>query len=209
MLSERLTLPLVVESRLRGIVSEILLYEEEEVNAGTQAVTIIDDRSYILKTSLSDRDAPDIRKLGASAVTGITPEGESHKGRIRQISLEPDYSTGLFTLTMEFPRSDELFLGMILFVDLQASEPSGIMVESSALLSVEGKKFLWIVNEDNQILRRFVDAGKIVDEKVTINGGLAAGERYVREPDGNEVEGMGLRELIMKNMEGSSVSGGQ
>ena len=77
---------------------------------------------------------PAVRRLGNIPVTGITPEGESFQGRIKQLSLEPDYSTGLFTLTMEFSGGQGLFLGMIIFVDLPVSKPEGIKVETSAVV---------------------------------------------------------------------------
>ena len=53
--------PLLLQSRLRGVVSEIHVYKTEEMKSGAPAVTILDDSSYLLKTSLSDRDFRGVR----------------------------------------------------------------------------------------------------------------------------------------------------
>ncbi|MBI9099029.1 MAG: HlyD family efflux transporter periplasmic adaptor subunit [Spirochaetaceae bacterium] len=193
-------LPVVIESRIRGIVSEINVFEKQEVNAGTQAITILDNSRFLLKTNLSDRDARAIGSLGSVQVTGVTPEGDKFQGRIQQISQEPDFITGLFTLTMEFPRSQNLFLGMVLFVDLAASKEEGITIEKTAVFKSDGKSYVWLLNKDNQLTRREIITGAEAELKVTIENGLSSGERFVRQISGNEREGMAPRELIQANM---------
>ncbi|MDA3812022.1 MAG: HlyD family efflux transporter periplasmic adaptor subunit [Spirochaetaceae bacterium] len=200
-------LPVILESRITGIVSEIHVYEKQEVSTGTLAVTVLDNSSYLLNVSLSDRDAQAIRSLGSIPVTGTTPEGMAFQGKIQSISLEPDYNTGLFTLIMSFPYKQGLFLGMVLFVDLAAQKEEGITVENTAVVNEGDKSFLWVLNEENQLTRREVSIGKEVELKITIDSGLKAGERYVREISGNEKEGMSTRDLIQINMSGSSSAG--
>lgn len=199
--------PVTLPSRLKGIVSEIHVYETEEVSPGTPAVTILDDRSYLLKTTLSDRDAPAIRALGAVPVRGTTPEGVPFSGRILAIAQEPDYSTGLFTLTMEFPKRVGLFLGMVLFVDLPAQASEGMTVEETALFREEGKTYLWVLTEDDGLSLRGITAGETIEAKVVVVEGLSPGERYVRRLTGNEKEGMGPRDLIQANLNGGPSPG--
>jgi multidrug efflux pump subunit AcrA (membrane-fusion protein) len=200
-------LPVILESRIRGVVSEINVFEKQEVSTGTLAVTILDNSSFLLKTSLSDRDARAIGILGAAQVTGTTPEGEQFQGHILQISQEPDYNTGLFTLTMEFSNRQDLFLGMVLFVDLAVSKEEGITVEKTAVLQIDEKSYIWLLNKDNQLTMREVISGMEAESKITIDKGLTAGEQYVRQISGNEREGMGPRELIQANMSGNSSEG--
>jgi multidrug efflux pump subunit AcrA (membrane-fusion protein) len=199
--------PLLLQSRLKGVVSEIHVYETEEMKSGAPAVTILDDSSYLLKTSLSDRDAAAIKKLGNIPVIGRTPEGESCRGKIVSISQEPDYSTGLFTLTMEFPWSEGLFPGMVLFVDLAAKAAAGISVEKTALAEKEGKFWMWTLNAENLLTLREVVPGKKDGPMVEIKTGLSAGDRYISRLSGNEREGMSPRDLIQLNMDNTSEAG--
>lgn len=200
--------PALLESRMAGVVSAVQIYEKQEVGAGSAAVTILDDRSLTLEAALSDRDARDIRALGRIEVTGVTPEGKSFTGKIVQLSLEPDYATGLFTLTMEFPRAPDMFLGMVLFVDLPARKAEGITVETTALVFSGEQAFLWLLDDENLLRRRPVISGQNQGINTLILEGLSPGERYIRQPGGREEEGLGLRELIQANLNSRPAPGG-
>jgi len=200
--------PVILESRLSGVVSEIQIYERQEVGSGTGAVTILDDRSFLLEASVSDRDAQAIRTLGPMAVTGTTPEGASFPGRILFLSQEPDYTTGLFTLTVEFSRRPDLFLGMMLLVDLPAGKSEGIGVEKTAVFTREGETYLWVLNDASQLALRKVRTGGADDRYIRILEGLTSGERYIKAPGGKEQEGLSLRDLIQANLGGGTAPGG-
>ncbi|MBB6481001.1 efflux RND transporter periplasmic adaptor subunit [Spirochaeta isovalerica] len=200
--------PVILESRISGIVSQIHIYENESVRSGAEAVTVLDDRSYLLKVSLSDRDAPAVRRLGALPVQGMTPEGQSFRGRIESLSTEPDYNTGLFTLTISFPRSSDLYLGTVLFVDLPVEKASGIAIESSAVIREEGKAYVWIIDDQGLIRKQAVVAGDISEENIEIKEGIAEGTRYIRTPSGEEKPDMSIRELIQATMSGNAAPGG-
>lgn len=201
-------LPVVVESRIDGIVSDIKVYRNELVTSGTSAVTILDDRFYLLKASLSDRDALAVRRLGALAVQGKTPEGDSFPGTIEELSTEPDYTTGLFTLTIAFPRNRNLYLGAVLFVDLPVEKPAGIIIDATAVFTDGGASFVWIINKDSQLEKKAVTPGALSDTGIAIDKGIASGDRYLRKPGGQEKEGMSIRDLVQANMAGSGSTGG-
>ena len=84
--------PVILESRIDGVVSEVHVYESQQVSSGTAGVTILDDRYFLLEASLSDRDARAVRNLGTSPVKGISPEGEEYSGKNQGYH----YRTGLF-----------------------------------------------------------------------------------------------------------------
>ncbi len=196
--------PVILESRIDGIVSEVHVYESEQVFSGTTGVTVLDNRFFLLEASLSDRDAQAVRKLGPLSVTGVSPEGDEFSGKIREITTEPDYATGLFTLIVQFPPSPGLFLGTVLFVDLPVEKPSGIAIETSALVTEGGEDYIWILNDSSTLEKRSITAGAESEDKITILQGLSAGERYIRQPGGMEKEGMSVRDLVQANMAGGS-----
>ncbi|MBI9102605.1 MAG: HlyD family efflux transporter periplasmic adaptor subunit [Spirochaetales bacterium] len=200
-------LPVILESRLRGVVSEVHVYETEQVSAGNLAVTIIDNSAYKLLTSISDRDAQAVRKLGTIPVAGLTPDGETFSGRITGVSQEPDYSTGLFSITMEFRRQEGLYPGMVVFVDLPVEKAQGITIEKASILEDEAGIYIWILTDENTLARRGLSLGAEVEEKVTVEEGLQAGERYLTKISGSEVEGLELRALIRQTLGGAQDSG--
>lgn len=196
--------PVILESRIDGVVSKIHVYEKEEVSQGQAAVIVIDDSSYLLKVSLSDRDALVVRDMGLISVQGTSPEGVVFSGKIQEITTEPDYTTGLFTLTVLFPRNRGLYLGSVLFVDLPVQKASGIAIDRSALIR-EGKTVsIWVLNEEKQLEKRSIVTGDFQDDKITVSQGIASGERFIRKPGGLEKEGMTIRELVQANMAGGA-----
>ncbi len=195
--------PVILESRIDGIVSEINVYEKEEVSGGQSAVTVLDDSLYLLMVSLSDRDAQAVRNLGRISVKGVSPEGAEFSGKIRDITTEPDYTTGLFTLTMEFPRNRDLYLGSVLFVDLPVQKAAGISIDLSALVREGDSDFIWVLNKENTLEKRPIVPGEEQDDKIAVTEGMTAGERYVRKPGGLEKAGMTIRELVQANMAGN------
>ena len=195
--------PVVLESRISGMVSEIFLNEKEEVKPGSPGISIIDDSNLVLRSALSDRDAQALRALGKISITGKTPEGKTYFGSLDQVSAEPDYTTGLFTLSMDFPKQDGLFFGTVVFVDITAEKPTGIEVKKTAILQEGPQTFIWVLDKENKLRRRPVTLGTPNDDKIPVIRGLVAGERYVGKISGKEKEGMSTRELIQANLGGT------
>ena len=200
-------LPVILESRVKGVVSEINIYETEQVTAGSRAVTIIDDSGYVLIANISDRDAQAIRNLGTLSVTAVSPDGESFTGKIIRVSQEPDYSTGLFNITIEFRKHEGLFLGMVLFVDLPIQKASGITIEKSAVVNENGSIFIWMLTAENTLSLRPLTVSQEKDGKVTVEKGISAGERYLIQISGNEEEGLSLKDLLKLNMNNTQSTG--
>ena len=200
--------PVYLEARLSGVVSQILVSEMAEVTAGTQAVIIIDDSSYLLKASLSDRDATAVINMANQTFTGTSTEGVSMNGRVVSISPEPDYSTGLFTLTMEFPRTEGSFLGMVIFVDLKVSSGGGVPVEKTAVFTENGESFIWAISQNNTLLKQQVKQGRELETQILIEEGIPAGARYIRAPRGDEKEGTEIREYLQASLGNNNRTGG-
>lgn len=188
-------LPVYLVSRIDGVVSEISVTEQEEVKTGTMAVTIIDDTKAVLRAKVSDRDAWDMRSLAGSSISAASPDGNQFKGILESVSEEPDYDTGLFEVTMSFPRQRNLYLGMLLFVDLSLGGRGGIPIEATAIVSGEKGPGIWIINPENLFEFRLVEVSGEGDTRM-ISKGLDQGERYLVRPRGIEKEGLSMGEFF-------------
>lgn len=186
--------PVVVEARVNGTVSELLIQVQDEVNPDIPAVVILDTDTLSLEAAASDIDAFSIRT--GIPVVGESPEGKKFFGLLDHVSAEPDYQTGLFTLTFTFPAAGGARIGMSLFIDLPVEEVSGIFVEPDAVVRRYGKNRIWLVSGAKILESRVVETGPVVGNKIQIVSGLEPGERYLRAPTGNEKEGMAIRDLF-------------
>ena len=177
-----------VRSRIDGIVSRVDLLAEEEVRANGAGVTVISRREYILEAKISDKDAFKVA-LG-QRVSGRSVNGGELTGRLSLRSPEPDYNTGLFELTFEFPAGPQTFAGAFVLIDLPTEVLQGIFVPSEAIDRRYGRNFIWTVDPDSRTLvRREVELGTSLGNETLITGGLAEGDRYLRILSGREQEG--------------------
>ncbi|WP_319415575.1 HlyD family efflux transporter periplasmic adaptor subunit [Marispirochaeta aestuarii] len=182
-----------VRSRIDGIVSKVDLLAEEEVSANGAGVTVIGRREYILEAKISDKDAFKVA-LGQQ-VSGRRVDGGDLTGRLSLRSPEPDYDTGLFELTFEFPAGPQTFAGAFVLIDLPTELIRGIFVPSESIDRRYGRNFLWLVDPDTRtLIRREVELGTSLGDETLINAGLAEGDRYLRVLSGREQEGAPLPE---------------
>lgn len=179
--------PVPVTARITGRVSEVLVQVEAEVNAGEPAVVILGTEGYVLKANVSDKDA--FRIDIGQPVTGKTAGGTTISGVLLSRSQEPDYSTGLFELTFQFPNSQRVSVGEFVLIDLPLDRVRGLFVPRDVVVRRYGKYFLWVVSESQVLEAREVVLGPVFGDLVQISDGLQPGERYLRRLTGREREG--------------------
>lgn len=180
-----------VRSRIDGVVSEVDLSAEEEVNASGAGVTVIGRKEFILEAKISDKDA--FKVVPGQQVSGRRVDGGELTGRLILRSPEPDYETGLFELSFEFPAGPQTFAGAFVLIDLPTEMLQGIFVPSEAVDRRYGRNFLWIVEpESRTLIRKEVELGTSLGNETRIVSGLAEGDLYLRELSGREQEGAPL-----------------
>jgi multidrug efflux pump subunit AcrA (membrane-fusion protein) len=179
--------PVPLSARITGRVSEVLVQIEAEVNAGDPAVVILGTEGYVMKANVSDKDA--FRIDIGQPVSGQTADSTTISGVLLSRSQEPDYSTGLFELTFQFPNSQRVDVGEFVLIDLPLDQVRGLFVPRDAVVRRYGKFFLWGVNDSQALEAREVVLGPVFGELVLISDGLQPGERYLRRLTGREREG--------------------
>jgi multidrug efflux pump subunit AcrA (membrane-fusion protein) len=180
--------PVVVESRVKGVVSEVLVDLTKEVKAGDAGVVVVATDSYTLEAKISDKDA--FKVAIGQRVIGRSPDGSRFAGTLTARSQEPDYQTGLFSLTFEFPRAPGASIGTMLIVDLPTDTRRGIFVNRDILVRRYGKFYIWVVTPDNVLEAREVGVGAVYGEQIQLERGLAVGERYLSRINGREKAGV-------------------
>ena len=179
--------PVPLTARITGRVSEVLVQIEAEVNAGDPAVVILGTEGYVLKANVSDKDA--FRIDIGQPVSGLTADSTTISGVLLSRSQEPDYSTGLFELTFQFPNSQRVDVGEFVLIDLPLDRVRGLFVPRDVVVRRYGKFFLWVVNDSQSLEAREVVLGPVFGELVLISVGLQPEERYLRRLTGREREG--------------------
>ncbi len=179
--------PSVVYARISGWVSEVLIQVEDEVQEGMPAVIIIGTGGYILESNISDKDSFKIR-IGQK-ITALTAGGTEITGTLVNRAKEPDYKTGLFSLTFHFTNNRRVYVGEFVVIDLPVDKVKGVFVRRDQVVRRYGKYFIWIVNGDQELEAREVLLGPTYGDLVMIDKGLETGEKYLARLTGREKEG--------------------
>jgi multidrug efflux pump subunit AcrA (membrane-fusion protein) len=180
--------PVPVAARVGGVVSEVLLQPEQQVRAGDAGVVVVGRDGYVLEAQISDKDAGAVAV--GQVVSARSSTGARVQGRLAVRSQEPDYETGLFSLTFRFPNTDGVGIGSFLVVELPTRTTQGVFVPRDAVDRRYGRYFLWVVDEAEGVIRRQeATLGEIIGEEVLVEDGLEPGMRYLLELTGAEREG--------------------
>lgn len=184
--------PTVVTARISGWVSKVHVQDEDEAQSGDPAVVVIGTEGYVLEAAISDKDAFKVRIGGK--VSARTTGGQRISGLLVGRSQEPDYDTGLFSLTFHFPNSQRTYVGEFVIIDLPTDKSSGIFVRRDLVIRRYGKYYLWTVTENETLSAREITLGPTYGDLVKIEKGLAAGERYLTRLSGREKEGASMKQ---------------
>ncbi len=186
--------PVYVDARISGVVSKIDIQIYSDISVGSFGVTIVATDGYLVETVISDKDI--FKITVGQTVTGQNPEGLSINGILTGRSQEPDYNTGLFSLTFQFPEEKGFYIGSFILIQLPTDQLRGIFIRRDLLVRRYGSYYLWIVNEENKLTAREIKSGAVFGDDIQITSGLNPGERYLTRLTGKEKEGMEVKRGI-------------
>ena len=163
--------------------------------------------NQILKAERLFEGAADAQKyhLGAS-VKLFLEDGSPYPltGRIKFLNNSVDEATGTVALRAEFPNPDHRLLpGM--FVRAEITEgiiEGGILIPQQALTrDLKGDAQVWVVNADNTVSLRRVEADRTVGNTWLVTSGLENGERVVSQGLQKLTNGMTVSPQAATNLE--------
>lgn len=117
-------------------------------------------------------------------LTLIKSDGKEHpeKGKLVFFDRAVSAKTGTMRLRAEFPNPNELLRpGMFGRVRFEGGTKKGIQVPQRVIVELQGKAFVWIVNEDQTVNQREVKLGNLNESNVAVVGGLKPGDRIIEE----------------------------
>ncbi len=156
----------------------------------TTLVTILQTTPVYVTFAVPEQLLPSIRKYNATKpleVIALAADSSTVKGQLKFIDNMVDNTTGTIKLKASFNNSErKLWPGQFVNVSAQLEvEPNRIVVPSRTLQSGPQGKYVWVVNADNTVAMRPVNAERTytVDgmDQTVIGKGLTAGEHVISE----------------------------
>jgi membrane fusion protein, multidrug efflux system len=115
----------------------------------------------------------------------IRADGKTHpyKGRLLAADRAVDPNTGTIRLTAIFPNPGNILRpGQFARVRLKVEERTGaLLVAQRAVVEMQGKNFVWVVDDANKVSMRSVTVGPRIASNWLIDSGLKPGDRVVVE----------------------------
>lgn len=150
----------------------------------TTIVTLEPMHAYF---DVDERTLLKLRRLGGalkdvSVLLGLADEEDyPHAGKIDFIDNRVEASTGTLRVRGVFMNPDRILTpGLFVRIRVPISKPHyANLVPEKALGTDQGQKYLYVVNQDNEITYRRVRTGQLTDSLRVIEQGIQPGERFV------------------------------
>jgi RND family efflux transporter MFP subunit len=162
-------------------------------NSPTVLSTIVQLDPIWVSFNASERDALDIREnlakagrttadlLGYPVEIGLqTEDGYPHQGKLDYIAPTVDPSTGTLAARAVLDNPGRTLLpGFFVRVRVPGKPLPALLVSDVAVGSDQGGRYVLVVNKDNVVEQRKVEAGQLVGDLRVIDSGLAKDDRVV------------------------------
>src|SRR5687767_11860678 len=124
---------------------------------------------------------PDLARLRPGVPASVTPVGssQSYQGTIWQVSPIVDPQTRQGEARILIPYNSELRPGGFASAEIRAGSSNVPQLPQSAVQSDSRGNFVYIVDNENKVVRRAVRIGEVSDRGVAIVEGLNGNERVV------------------------------
>lgn len=137
----------------------------------------------------------ELARISPGVPAQVTPVGsnETFTGQVWQVSPVIDETDRQGTARIALSYSPELRPGGFASAEIRSGTVVAPRLPESAILSDDSGSYVYIVNNDNQVVRRPVELGQISSDGIAIASGLTGQERVVLRAGGFLREGETVR----------------
>jgi len=182
-------------ARFSGAVTAAAAEPGQVVSAGDTVVTVAqpDHRDAVVDIPEA---AAALLMIGATFPVrlDLTPETRV-KGTVREIGPLADRATRTRRVKLSIPDAPPSFrLGSIISVDLPGGDPDTLALPAPAVLTQDGKTFVWVLADGRDVPeRRPVAVHRAPDGQWSVTDGLRAGERVIAAGVNSIADGQKVR----------------
>jgi RND family efflux transporter MFP subunit len=169
---------MVIRAPRAGVIG----YRQAEVGALAQAgqtlVSIIDNSRLYVDCAVSEKDIGQLA-LGMTAQVSIDALGKKYDSKVIYVSPSIDSTTQSFTVRLALDTADEsLKAGMFARTDMAVTlRKDALAVPKEAVISLNGKDRVFVIDGKNQAQERVVKLGFRTDSSIEIVEGLQVGDK--------------------------------
>ncbi len=146
-------------------------------------ITTLDDLSVIkLDFAVPETDLASLEPGLEIVARSAAWRDREFRGTVRTVDSRVDPVTRAITVRAEIPNPERLLRpGMLLTLELIRTRADALTIPEEALVPVQDRHFVLVVNAENEVERRPVEPGRRRPGAVEVRTGLAPGERVIVE----------------------------
>lgn len=186
-----------------GIITQIRAEPGQVVETGDVIAQIADKKTLEVLVAVPESEIAQISENEPASIRLWASRERIYTGKAREIAPSADPATRAFNVRVAFLDADEAVKwGMTTRVRFNKpgnSTNNGFLVPSSALTEINGKPGVWVIDADNKAQPREVAAGPFTEHGVSINEGLAAGEKISIAGVHTLVKGQAVKPMLEEN----------
>ncbi|WP_419536081.1 efflux RND transporter periplasmic adaptor subunit [Endozoicomonas sp.] len=152
------------------------------INAGTVLTTLDDLSTMKLTFDLPESSLSHVRKGARITATTDAWPGKTFTGTIDSINsrIDPVNLTFQVRALLDNPNS-QLLPGMLMRTSIERPGEQQLVVPSRSILFDGNRRYVFVIDEHNQVERRTITTGQTIDQYIVVLSGLAEGEMVVNE----------------------------
>lgn len=169
-----------------GVVAAKYADEGDLVNPGFPLIAVEQTGKMIVEFSLPEKEISAISKGDSVEVTVAAMSSDLMKAVISDISSSGNKMSGQYWVELQLTNdsaSENLRSGMFANVHISNKGGSSVYVPISALKKRGQLRGVYVLNEENEALLRWVRTGEQKGNKMEVLSGISSGERYVVQSD--------------------------
>ena len=152
------------------------------INAGTVLTTLDDLSTMKLTFDLPESSLSHVRKGARITATTDAWPGKAFTGTIDSINprIDPVNLTFQVRALLDNPNL-QLLPGMLMRTSIERPGKQQLVVPSRSILFDGNRRYVFVIDEHNQVERRTITTGQSIDQYIVVLSGLAEGEMVVNE----------------------------
>lgn len=167
-----------------GIVTGTFLKEGDMANPGMPIVSVEGASKLQAVVMVSESEISHIKNEMTTNIT-IKSLDKTIKGKVVEVSTSARNTGGQYIVKIDLDKTENILSGMfvnaVFPIEKQAEkiQDNLVLIPQQAIITQGQLKGIYVVNDDNTAILRWIRLGKTYGNNIQVLSGLTAGEKYV------------------------------
>lgn len=178
-----------------GTVTGTFVKEGDMANPGMPIVSVEGESKLQAVVMVSESEISNI-KNGMTTDVNIKSLDKTVKGKVTEVSTSARNTGGQYIVKIDLDKTENVLSGMFVNVvfpiEKQAEKTQNnlVLIPQEAVITQGQLRGIYVVNDDNTAILRWLRLGKTYGNDIEVLSGLASGEKYVLKADGRLFNGV-------------------